>query len=833
MEQSVRSETAENFCIHCGLAVPTPFRLAQQRRGIADTQFCCSGCECVYQVIHGLGLDEFYNIRKRLPPEQPVAARLVESEFKHFADPEFQKEFVETNSEGLSRVELFLEGIHCAACVWLLEKLPHVLQGVSEVRVNFGESFATIIYDANSITLPKVAETINSLGYIPHPRRYEQEAAQRLADRRTLLLRIGVAGLAAGNTMMVAVSMYQGWFTGIAPKFSAFFHWFSLLVSVPAVFYSALPFYRAALGGLRARMLHIDLPISLGILAGFFASVYQTLRGASHVYYDSICALIFLLLIGRFLQRAGIDKAIQQTELLYVLSPNMARRCGDQGIEEVYTNSLQVGDVIEVRPGETFAADGLLMQGTTKVDRSVLTGESRPIACAPGDKVFAGTKNIEAEVLLRVDTTARQSRLGKLMRDLEHSAQEKSGLTLVTDKIAGWFVLVVLLLAVGCAVFWSFHTDVSTAIEHTLALLVISCPCALGLAAPISMSIATRAAARRGVFIKNTETIEQLCLVDTVYLDKTGTLTKGAPSVASWHCASEDTLDQAVLISVALEEGSTHPLAHAIRNFAAARQIETGSASELMQTTREIPGKGVQGTDGKAGEWRLGSLGWVQEHGAALDEQSKAFCKASKERGLSPIALTQGGRCVAFFAIGDALKDEARGFVSALEKQGIKCSILSGDYAQIVALAARQLGISADRVRAELSPEEKVSVILEDISASACAMIGDGVNDAAAFAAADVGIAVQGGAEASLRSADIFVNSSNLNDTRDVFEMARRTIAVIRRNLVFSLAYNMVGASLALAGMVSPLLAAVLMPLSSLTVVLSSLSLYKKQHVRA
>ncbi len=821
--------SGENFCIHCGLAIPRSWR-ERYESDISKLRFCCAGCECVYQIINGLGLSEFYDIKQRLPPDTPIPANPTKSKFDYFGDSEFQEEYVEKCAGDLSRVKLFLEGVHCAACVWLIERLPLILAGVREARLNYADRTATIVYDAKTVSLQQIARTLNSIGYVPHPQDHSALAEERQIERRRLLLRLGVAAVCSGNTMMVAVSMYQGWFSGIAPKYLSFFQWFSLLVALPAVVYSAQPFYRAALGGLRAQMFHIDLPISLGILGGFSASAFNTMRGGQHVYYDSICVLIFLLLLGRLLQRIGVDKAIQQSEAMYQLSPKVARRRNSQGVEEVFVNAIVRGDVLEVRPGDVFAADGILIEGETRVDRSVLTGESRAIRSVLGDVIYAGTRNLQSTVLLRVDAITDQSRIGKLLLELQDAASRKTTLVQLTDKIAGWFVATVLVLTVFCFAYWFHHVDLATAIDCSLALLVISCPCALGLAAPISLSIAIRTAAKRGIFIKGAETIERLYEVESVFIDKTGTITSGEPNVHRHHLSEQLPVSQEECFHRAamLEEANTHPLAGAIRRYVLEELEFSDLPKEGLHDLEEVGGSGISGRDAQQHLWRIGSVSWLQRGGLVLKPSEREFFEAAKLEGLSPVALAYENTLCVLFAIGDTIKPGAREFVTELKAMGKECYILSGDYAEIVASVANEVGVSSTRAFGELSPEQKTAKVSASGASSVSLMIGDGVNDAAALAAADVGIAVQGGAEASLRTADIFVNSKQLGDTLWTLKFARTTVSVIKRNLLFSLLYNVVGASLAVTGQVSPLLAAVLMPISSLTVVLSSLSLCRK-----
>lgn len=823
MKKSLQAKVTEqpDECLHCGLNIPA----LRAHSAAEEVRFCCRGCECVYQLLQGLGLKEFYNIKESVGSDTKQAALTTGAKYLHFDDPEFQKRHLREQREESRRIDLYVEGIHCAACVWLLERLPDILPGIDESRVHFETSSLRICYRADKVRLSEIAASIDSLGYKPVAKTGQSADELNRRQRRDILLRLAVAAVSAGNTMMIAISLYQGWFSGMEQSYVKFFHWVSLIVSLPAVLYSAQPFYRAAFGGLRVGALHIDLPISIGIIAGFLASAFNTVVGAQHVYFDSICMLVFLLLLGRWLQRVTLDHALASKALIHTLLPLDAIRMEGKKEVPVYSGSLLVGQIVRVVENSAVPVDGELISGRSFVDTSVLTGESRPQRVVRGDKVYAGTRNVGEAFDLLVEKSGENTRLGTLLSTLDGIAQKKPRIVQETDKVASWFVAIVVCLAICTAGYWFWSSGLFVAIDRTLALLVVSCPCALGLAAPISLSIAQKKAANMGIFIRSAEALERVAAVTHLCLDKTGTVTSGIPTVVStlYHSElSELQKREALTSAAALEQGVSHPFASAIREIASCQD-------RRFQSLRNQLGKGVSGVDENNAMWRLGSKRFLVSQGVGVGKEFESFQTDNEQNAVSTVFLSKDDTVQLAFAIGDPLKPHAAQVIRHLIGWKYEMSILSGDSQGVVDAVAKQLGIRSSQVFGELSPEDKVSRVEKAQSSSATMMLGDGANDAAAFAAASVGVAVHGGAEVSLRTADVFIADPDFLRIQDLFALSARTLSVIRRNLLFSAVYNVVGAALAILGVITPLLAAILMPISSLTVIVSSGSLMRKE----
>ncbi len=792
------------LCEHCSLPVPAGLIDAD-----AELQFCCSGCKLAYEIIHDHGLGGFYGLRERLDQEaQP--AKSSGRAFADFDDPAFFTRYVTGLPDGLATVELYLEGIHCAACVWLVERIPTAMPGVVEIRLDFGRALAVVTWDPAVASLSEIARFLDGIGYQPHPFRGASTRDLARKESRALLIRIAVAGALAGNVMLLAFALYGGQFHGIAPEYRAVFRWVSLLLTLPSVAWCARPFFRGAVGALQTRTLHMDLPIAVGILAGFIQGSVNIVFDRGEIYFESVTALIFLLLVGRYIQQSQQRAAAGASELLFSLSPSTARLVEDDSVREVPIEALGKGSIIEVLAGDTIPGDGVIVQGQSNLDRSLLTGESRPETTGEGEYVHAGTVNLSAPLRIRIDKTGEETRVGHLMRLVEDGARLKAPIVRLADRISGWFVASVLVLAVATLLIW-LPLDPDHAVEHAVALLIVSCPCALGLATPLAVSAALAAAARSGILIKNGAALEILARSGQMFLDKTGTVTEGRMAVVHWWGS-----ERAKALTAVLETESTHPVAVALVE---AFETAGGSrATDVHQTT----GAGITGVV-EGLHVAVGSTAFAETLiDGPLPRETTDHVEAATAEELTPVIVIVDGVIEAVAALGDPLRDDAATTLAEVERRGWKLTLLSGDHPAVVSAVAGRIGICETDAHGGVSPEAKVEAVRKAALQGPVAMVGDGVNDAAALAAATVGIGVQGGAEAALAAADIYLTRPGVEPILDLLEGARRTLRVIRRNLAFSLAYNITAATLAMTGHMSPILAAALMPLSSITVVVSS-----------
>ncbi len=782
-------------CVHCSLPVPAALVQAD------DTpSFCCGGCATAYAIIHDGGLDRYYD----LPEKRLVAVAPSGRRFEEFDHPAFHELYVRARADGTVDTELYLDGVHCASCVWLVERVPLLVPGVIRAELEVGRALARIAWNPANTSLSAIARFLDTLGYRPHPFRAQRVEAMRRLEDRAALLRIGVAGALAGNVMMLAVALYSGWFAGMEPAFVRYFRWLSLLLTAPVLLWPGRVFFQGALASFRTRRLHMDLPIAIALGAGFIRGVANTMSDTGPIYFDGVAMLVFLLLVGRFLQQRAQRAATDATSLLHGLTPSVARLIDGDAIREVPAEALLPGVTVEVRAGETFPADGVVTDGTSQVDLSLLTGESRPVGAAPGIKAWAGTINLAAALRIEVTQAGEESRVGRLVREVAAGAGRRARIVLLADKIAGWFVAAVLLLALGTWWYWR-GVSPDAALDNAIALLIVTCPCALALATPLAVTVSIGRAARQGILIRGGDALEALARPGTMYLDKTGTITEGKFRLTSWTGA-----ESVQPLVAALERHSSHPVASGF--LAAWPSVEAPLASGVRQTL----GGGIEGR--VAGhDVVVGSPAFVRKRATGSPPVGAAASAAD-----TPVWVGVGGTVVAAATFGDPIRPEAHGIIARLQRRGWSVRLLSGDAAGVAGAVAGEVGIASDRWQGEVSPEGKLEAVAHAAGIGPVVMVGDGVNDAAAMARATVGVAVRGGAEASLAVADVYLSRPGLDALAQLVEGAERTLGVIRRNVALSLVYNVVGAGLAMGGWINPLVAAFLMPASSITVVLAS-----------
>ena len=655
-------------------------------------QFCCSGCRVAYQVIHEQGLHHYYDLKQRTGATTEAATGRGAS-FEEFDDPAFTDLYCQTASSGLSKVDLYLEGVHCAACVWLVEKTPSALHGVADCRLDLGRARATVLWDREQARLSDVARFLDSIGYTPHP--YQGVDAQEVERReqRQLLIRLGVSGALAGNIMMLAFALYGGFLYGMARDVSQLFRWTSLLLALPAVLWCALPFYRGAWGALRTRSLHMDVPIAVGILAGFGWGLANTLRNQGEIYFDSVSLLVFLLLSGRYLQQRQQRHAARSAELLFALSPSSARLIADdEGVRTVPVATLRKGDLVELRSGDSVPADGVVHEGSSTLDLSLLTGESRPVPVNEGDPVHAGTLNLSARLVVRVERTGEETRVGRLLNLVEESIRRRPRVVRMADRLSGYFVATALGLALITAALW-WGSSPDAAMEHAVALLIVTCPCALGLATPLAVSAAIGQAARAGFLVKGGDALEALSRPGVMLVDKTGTLTEGRFEVVRWLG------DRGVRpLLAAAEARSSHPVARALSSVA------VGDLLPVPDQVHVHPGKGLEAD---FGEQRLlaGSASFVSERLEGLSGDTESALASLRAEALTPVLVALNGKVVALAGCGDPLRSDSRGTLAAIQGLGWQVQVLSGDDAQVTRAVAHQVGLPAESARGGVSPE--------------------------------------------------------------------------------------------------------------------------------
>jgi Cu2+-exporting ATPase len=711
--------------------------------------------------------------------------------------------FVKRQDDGTAHLDLAVEGIDCAACIGEIEGGLCRLPGILDARLNYTNHRLAVEWKDGETSPSAVVEELQRLGYRAHPfqaRLVEEEEARR---SQWLLKCLAVAGFASMNIMLLAVSVWSGNVTDITPETRDFFHWLSALIALPTVAYAGQPFFRSALGALRNRRTNMDVPIVIGILLALTMSVVETLNHADHTYFDSAVMLLFFLLCGRYLDQAMRRKTRTVASNLASMKAEVTHRIEDCGeVVLVPTAAVNTGDRVLVRPGERIAVDGVVLSGSSEIDESLVTGETAHRAVGLQAQVYAGSLNYNGTLTLRVTAAGKGTLLDEVERLLEGAAAAKSRYVQLADRVARAYAPVVHTAAAITALTW-IATGSSThdALLTAIAVLIITCPCALALAIPVVQVVASGALFRAGVFLNSGDAIERFAKVDTVVFDKTGTLTLPTMSVVNAGETASDLLDAASRLALS----SHHPLAAALAKMARDRRP--------YDSADEQPGQGVRAlVDGI--EMRLGSP-------VFCGAEAQAREAAEGDPASSFIAFSWGAKR-AVFLVRQALRPDAAAVVQNLRKRGLDCRILSGDRPEAVAPIAQALGIRM--WRGGCKPADKIAMLdALKVEGHKVLMVGDGLNDAPALAAAYVSLSPIGAADLTQAQADAVFLGDKLGPVQETIAIARRAHALMRQNLGIALAYNLFAVPLAFLGYVTPLVAALAMSGSSTIVTLNAL----------
>lgn len=800
-------------CFHCGQPVPAGSHYRVEIDG-QSRDMCCPGCQAVAQAIVDGGLTDYYRHRTAT---SITAQNLVPEELQNltiYDQPELQRSFVTNEPRDAAEVKqasLILEGIVCAACVWLNERHVNALPGVMEFRVNYATHRAHVKWDNTLIQLSDILRAIAAIGYIAHPFDPGRQEQLYKKEQSQALRRLAVAGLGAMQVMMLAVALYAGDYQGMESRMQTFFRWVSLLIASPVVFYSARPFFTSAWRDLKRMQLGMDVPVALAIGGAYLASVWATLTRTGEVYFDSVTMFTFFLLVGRFLEMGARHRAGQAAEELVKLLPAMATRLTETGEEVVAVAELAPGDRVRVKPGDSIPADGRVIEGSTSVDESLLTGESLPLSRSIHDEVVGGTVNVESPLIIEVEKVGEDTILAAIQRLLHRAQTEKPRLAGLADRIAGYFVGVILLLALAVGWWWWQHQP-DEALWIVLSMLVVTCPCALSLATPAALTAATGSLTRLGVLTTRGHALETLARASHIILDKTGTLTTGRLQLQ--NISLRGGLDEAscLRIAAALEQASEHPVARALSH----EVTDTPFAREV----EAVPGQGLEGLV-EGVRYRIGQPGYVSEL------VGEAGSVEVSEGSQTEVWLASEQEVLAMFNLSDSLRPDATEAIADLRQLGLKPLLYSGDSEAAVASVAQELGI--ENYSARMCPEDKLKAMHAlQANGAVVGMVGDGVNDAPVLAGAQVSLAMGSGTQLAQASSDMVLLSEHLPHLPRAVEMARATLRIIRQNLTWAVLYNVVALPLAAMGYVAPWMAAIGMSASSLIVVLNALRLNKQ-----
>lgn len=791
-------------CFHCGEPVITGDRYLVL---VDDDQLpvCCPGCKAVAEFIRDSGLGKYYEFRTApgITPDQPNPG-VVSPEWLAYDREALLERISSVNADGQREATLQIEGVRCAACSWLIERALNELPGVAALDVNPATARARLVWNPQKTDLSKLLAAIARLGYRPHPIQPGTVASVALRERRQALKRLAVAALGMMQVMTFAVALYAGAFQGMDSQIREFLRIISMLVATPVVFYSGMPFFLGAWRDLVARRPGMDVPVALAIGFAYVASIVNSMSGSGEVYFDSATMFVFFLSLGRFVEMAARHRAGEVSDALAHLSPNTALRIeeGEPDARPVGLAELEPGDLTYIRTGDAFPADGYLVSDRAHVDESMLTGESRPLARRCGDAIIGGSLNAGDPVRVRITRIGNGTVLSNITRMLDRAQSTRPALARTADAVARWFVSGVLLIAVLVAAWWYFH-DPDRAFSVTLAVLVVTCPCALSLATPTALTAAAARLASRGLLITKGDALEKLATVNRLVLDKTGTLTCGRVRLESVYPTNRCLEQRCLDLAGALEAGSEHPIAQAFPrgDIAPAHDVAV------------CAGQGVEGTvEGRS--YRIGLPAYV----AALT--MKGYVASSGSEDFSIVLGDEEGM-LAGFRLADPLRENVKSFLDDLRQRGLELEIASGDRMETVRTIATACGI--DEYQGRLNPAQKLDRIRQlQTAGERVAMVGDGINDAPVLAGANVSIAMGEGAALAQSSADMILVGTSLAPLPAGIDLARKMMTIVRQNLTWAVIYNLLALPLAAAGLVAPWMAVIGMSASSLVVVLNS-----------
>ncbi len=806
----MNSTDTEHKCYHCGLDVPDnshyQVTIFEQQRSM-----CCPGCLAVAQAIVDNNLTQFYSHRTTNSNTAASDSIDIVKQFELYDNDILQDAFV-THNDKLNEASLMLEGIVCAACVWLNEKHVNALAGVAEFRINYSTHRAYVIWDNDIIKLSDILKEILNIGYQAHP--YDASQQQHLIEKEhtQALWRIAIAGLGAMQVMMFAVAMYAADASvfDMDDSLRNLMRWVSLVFASPVVFFAAQPFFKSAYRDLKRFQLGMDVPVSIAIIAAFSASVWATVTHQGEVYYDSVTMFTLFLLSGRFLEMRARHKAGFIAEQLIRLLPTIVTRVDGNNHEIISRSELKPGDCVLVKAGETVPADGVIIEGQSLLDESIITGESQAIEKSLDELVIGGSINTANPIIVRIEKVGTDTVIAGITRLLERAQAEKPKIAKLADTTAAWFVSALMLITCAVGVWW-YINDASRVFEIVLAVLVVTCPCALSLATPAAMTAITGKLTHFGILTTRSSALETLAKVTHVVFDKTGTLTYGKPKLINTKHYSNLAEKDVFRITAAMTQFSEHLLSNEL--YSEYKDYIDGTECASFQN---YIGRGISGiVDGT--EYILGNALFIQQ-------QLNLNCFDKHSDSNSVVFLASSNNVIARFDFNDVIRDDAIETIQMLKQQSIKTILLSGDDDQVTKNVAKQFEF--DSVHGNCKPEDKLNLIhvLQENNAIV-AMIGDGINDAPVLAGAQVSMAMGSATQLAHASADMILLSNKLIQIPFAIKMSKKTMTIIKQNITWAIVYNLIALPLAAMGIIAPWMAALGMSASSLIVVTNALRL--------
>ncbi len=802
-----KEQSQSEQCFHCGQAVIEPGKFELVISGQPE-QMCCAGCRAVAQTIFENGLDEFYNYRDSSKSQKPgdlIPAILTKDEI--YDRPGVRPRYVRSINQKLDEITLMVDGLTCAACAWLIEKQLSKQSGIESVEVNFSSMLATVKWNREQIELSEILKSIRVIGYLATPYEPRIQYKQLQKQQSQQLKRIGITAALGMQIMIISVGLYFGHFYGMEDNWKSLFQRLGLLLTLPIMFYSAVPFFKASMTQIKHFQPGMDVPVCLGLTLAFLASIWTIISGSGEVYFDSITMFVFLLLVARYFMHTSLLKANHSIERLAANTPLSALRLIEHSIsslaEQTTAEELNCGDWIRVLAGHVIPADGIVIHGNSTVNKAVISGESTPIKVTENSKVIAGSVNNDGPLIIKVTASGENTVFSAIEKLAKQNLMNQSIDVPLIDFIARWFVLCVLLIAASVALYW-WNTNPEQWLAVTIAVLVITCPCALSLSVPTAYASANSSVMSKGLLATRTDAIEQLTKINHLVLDKTGTLTSDKLKLERIETFGGITKAEALRLAASMEINSDHVLAQVFL------EKNNQPPHHLQQWTNK-PGLGVSAIINST-HYYLGSTEFIS--------QSVSLDKTASHSN-SVVCLADSKQLLAKFHLTHSLRTGVSDLIDYAKQKQFTILMLTGDSQGPARELADQLGI--ENVYFDCKPEDKLRIVenLQQQSAKVL-MIGDGVNDSPVLAKADVSIAVAGATPLAVSGADFVMINPSLAAVKELHLFANQTTKIIRQNISWALGYNLLAIPFAASGFINPLFAAIGMSLSSIIVVFNA-----------
>jgi len=781
-------------CDHCHLEYEESLLIQDNGK-----YFCCKGCQGIYHLLQDEGLDNFYEKMGENTIEPP---KTLHGDIEKFDLDGFKSKYVK-QKDGFSEVSLIIDGIHCSACVWLNEKVLGRSDGIVEVSINHTNNKAKILWDNDTIKLSQIIELIRSIGYNAYPYDASMQEVQANAKRRDYYSRLLIGVFTTMNIMWIAVAQYEGYFSGMRADIKNILNFAEFILATPALFYTGGVFFKGSYYALKNRYVNMDLLVVSGALSAYVFSIYVMFTGNGEVYFESVAMIITFVFAGKYLEVLTKKKAVDTMDGFSSAMPSEVTVIKDKEKSIVGVESVEVGDIIELRAGDKVVIDGVIVSGEGSFDNSSLSGESEPLLLGIGKNVLSGSICVDSVIRYKVSKPYSESMLSKIITLLEDSMDKKPRIEKLANTISGYFSTVILVLAIFTFIVWYMYSGTfEQALIVSISVLVIACPCALGLATPVATLVGISRAAKKGVLFKEATFLETIAKCTTVVLDKTGTLTNGTPKVVNSYI--DEDFDKSVLYS--LVSLSTHPISKGVKEFLGDTELVE------LEAVLVVEAKGIKAKY-KGKEIFAGNLAFMDENGFT--------CKELDEMN-SVLHVAYDGKVVASFSLKDKLRDGAYETIEYLKNSGLKVVMLTGDNEKVAERIADEVGIG--EYRASLYPQDKAEYITELRNrGEVVVMVGDGINDTLALTHSEVAITLGSGTDVAVNVSDIVLINDDFKSLKTVFEISKSTFSKVKQNLTISILYNVITIPLAMAGFVIPLVAALSMSLSSLVVVGNSM----------